>query len=173
MEGDRRSGLIPSAGISADLVLPDLTSCGSERFIEVLAARSAATDDWEDRCDLRLPLRAADRTDGSELPEENEGDSVPVSGDCKKLPGELDNSCDCFSQGLAWKSPSIPDGAFGGTGKGAGVAGPGGINIEAACRPDGVAGGGGWSFLDGSRVLMEIVKVDPCPGTPLALMSPP
>ena len=51
--------------------------------------------------------------------------------------------------------------------------GAGGIGSIGMLTTPGVAGAGGWSDLDGKIVLIENVNVDPLPGTPFALMSPP
>jgi hypothetical protein len=53
-----------------------------------------------------------------------------------------------------------------------GVKGPGDGGMDRVLAVPGV-GGGGASVFDGSVVLMAMVKVEPFPGTPLALMSPP
>lgn len=99
------------------------------------------TDDWDDRSERTLPLRTADDTEGSELPDERDGELSPASGDCMKLPGELDNSCDSLTQGFAGRSPICPlEGILVFGGKGDGVAGPCGIG---GYEPLGVGGGGG------------------------------
>lgn len=57
-------------------------SFGNDRFMAVLAApTSAAIEETDDASERRLAVRAADRTDGSELADDTEGDSFP--GDCK------------------------------------------------------------------------------------------
>lgn len=53
-----------------------------------------------------------------------------------------------------------------------GMKAPGDASIDVALVIPGV-GGGGASIFDGNVVLIAMVNVDPFPGTPLALMSPP
>ena len=85
-----------------------------------------------------------------------------------------------FGDGLALPSTTLGiDGILDMAGDAEGVvlgvarrcAGMGRIGIDVALTDD--VAGGGWSVPDGSVVLMKKAKVEPLPGDPFALMSPP
>ena len=56
-----------------------LSALGSSSFIEALG--SGTIDDADDRSERRLLVRAVERTDGSELAEETDGEASPGDGD--------------------------------------------------------------------------------------------
>lgn len=117
-------------------------SVGKLSFIEEPAALGSGTmDEIEDRSERRLPVRAADRTDGSELVEETEGDSrPPASGDVTTYgDGDCVVSCKNFGEALA----CVPDGILLRDGVAVGVGtGPGEVGRIGRLAAPGVGGGG-------------------------------
>jgi hypothetical protein len=83
-------------------VLESLASLGSANFIGGPGTDgSGMKEEADDRSERRLLVRAADLTDGSELAEETEGDSRPISGD-----DACDNG-DCRYSGVNFGCRSI------------------------------------------------------------------
>ena len=158
-----------------DSVRSSFGSVGIASFIGELEYEEGSNEETDERSDRMLLVRAADRTEGSELVDDSAGESRGRSGDAYG-DGDEAYSLKNFGDGLAITSGGIViDGVFVNRGIGVGVVtGPGEKGSIGMVPTPGVGGGaGGMSSLVGSTVLMKNMKVEPLPGMPFALMSPP